>query len=203
MEQIETRDFTHAFNMPVSDEKREAFVRSICVPYKLIMVSGFSGTGKSTFLRYLKPDKNMTLSLWSRDIVMDSLFPDRNRIDKFYNYLSGLENKIIPELLDQLYRQVAVEGWYRTKRERGRYVTWAQAAKAKSAILVFDGPVDRIIQRCARSQRFMLKGRDLEFFIEQKMQTHVWPTHDEGFNDIIYINTFGKEGEEWLADRLR
>lgn len=200
METIEPREFSEAYNFPRQEDKREAFVTNLIQPFKLVLLMGLSSTGKSTFLSYCKPKSNWTLSVWNRDVVLDQLFPSGNRIEKFYNYVDKFEKKALPEILEQNYRQLIVEGWMRMESRRTRYLSYAPSQK--TACVVFDGPPELIAQRCVESGEFPQDDFDLKEMIKEKHETIQWPTFEEGFNKIIYINTFEAEGHKYLQNRL-
>lgn len=201
MESIEPREFSGAYSLPNKEKKRRLFIKNLLEDYKLVLLMGFSGTGKTTFLKSCTPPKpKWTQTKWNRDPIMNQLFPDGNRIDKFHNYIQTFEKNIIPKLLDRDYRQVVIENWGRFPKSRGHFYHLAE--DYPTACFVFDGPDDRIIQRCKDGNKFDKSGKDLELWLQNKINAIEWPTFDEGWDDIIYINTFGQAGNEYLKERL-
>lgn len=201
---IEYRDFSHALNLEDGEDKlNHKIAKHILSRHKFVLLMGFSETGKSTFMKYAKPRKNWNLSTWNRDNIMRPLFPDGNRIEKFYNYVDRFEDKALFEILQQPYRQLIVEGWNRMESRRRRYLGLAQQAGAEAACVVFDGPVERIIERCKESDKFGISGFELETFVKEKLESTKWPTFDEGWDKIYYLNTFGEEGAKYLSSILR
>lgn len=201
METIETRDYTSAYKLPNTMKQRRSFIRNLIDGYKFVLLMGFSGTGKTTFLESCEPPQpNWTQSKWNRDPIMDQLFPNGKRIEKFHNYAQQFEKNVIPKLLDQERRQVVVENWARFPKSRAHFYHLADTYP--TALFVFDGPDERIIERCKKSGKFDKEGKDLEMWLQQKLDAITWPTFDEGWDDIVYISTFGEAGVEYFKERL-
>lgn len=203
---IELRQFTDALNFPEDENKRSRFVETIISPFKFVLVMGLSGTGKSTFLSHYRGKKNWTHTLWNRDTIFDMMWNDGTRVDNFYGKIDKFEADILPELFVQPYHHVIVESWARMQSVRKRYMSYFPKGIGQSAILVFDGPPELIIKRNlekGNDVKFNKSPEDLKLFLKLKHETTQWPTFQEGYDRIYYINTFGKAGEEYLLQRLR
>jgi predicted kinase len=202
IETIDQRENTKAFTAPNNEEAQERMAQRLLAPYKFVMFMGLSGTGKSTFLEAYEPRPNWTLTKWNRDTIMDMIFTDGTRVDKYYNYLDQYEKKQFSELFHREHHQIVVEGWNRMPSRRKKYLSYMPKGGGRSAIFVFDGPTDRIIKRNQVSGRLNLGQDEIPLFLKDKHASTVWPTFDEGWTHIFYINTFGCQGAEYLRERL-
>lgn len=200
---IPYRDCTNAFNLP-PEEKMTAFVSSLLNKYKLTVTVGISGTGKTSFLNHFQPSPNWTRTLWERDKIFELLFNDGRRPESYYGSIDKFENDILPKVIIEDYHRVIVSGWNRMPRSRARYLSHIPKGLGRTCCLVFDGPIDRIVERNIEHnlERFGRSKEDLSWFLRQQHSTIQWPTHSEGFTDIIYINTFGEEGAEYLSEQF-
>lgn len=202
LETIDQRENTKAFTLPDGPEAQKAMTRRLLSPYKFVMLMGLSGTGKSTFLESYEARPHWTLTKWNRDTIMDMLFTDGTRVEKYYNYLDQYEEKQFTELFHRENHQIVVEGWNRMASRRRKYLSYMPEGSGRSAIFVFDGPIDRIIKRNQVSGRLNLGQDEVPLFLKDKHTSTKWPTFDEGWTHIFYINTFGSQGVEYLRERL-
>lgn len=199
---IPYRDFTNAFAVP--DDKLTRFVSALLSKYKLTVTVGISGTGKSTFLNHFESGPNWTHTIWERDKILEMLFSDGRRPDNFYGYLDRFEADILPPTLLIDYHRLIVSGWNRMPRSRARYLSYLPKGLGRTCCLVFDGPIDLIIERNLKHNldRFGRGKEDLALFLRQQYLNIQWPKFSEGFHDIFYINTFGAAGEKYLSEIL-
>jgi hypothetical protein len=205
-ELIEPRDFTHAYSAPsLDDPRRESFIQNLLAPYKMIIAIGLSCTGKSTLINEYKGKPNHTLTRWNRDTVIGMLDSHGRRSGELYGSLDKFEDSVFPRLLEDNYHQAIIETWGRFPRSRARYSNYVVPMTGKVACLVFDGPIDLIIERniaAKNDEKYNRTPEDLEMYLRQAYDDFRWPKHNEGFDDIIYINTFEEAGEEYLKLRL-
>lgn len=198
---IEPRLCSGAFNLPEDNEKAAGLVSNLLRPYSFAMVMGLSCTGKTALLRLYKPLPNWTVTRWDRDVIMNMIFPDGFRDDKYYSYINSLESDVLPELSLRDQHQTLVKGWNRTAPGRRRYLSYAKVGKR--ACIVMDGPTEELVKRAKAKNVFpRMTDAEVELFIEQKHASTVWPNFGEGWTDIFYVNTFGKDGVDYLNERL-
>jgi predicted kinase len=202
LETIEQRENTKAFNLADDPKKLEVQVKRLLQPYRFVLLMGLSGTGKSTFMDAYKGRKNWSLTKWKRDTIMDMLFTDGTRVEKYYNYLDQYEKKQFTELFHREHHQIVIEGWNRMRGRRTKYLSYMPSGSGRSAVFVFDGPTKAIINRNLVNDRLNLGQEEIPIFLKNKHSSTVWPTFDEGWNHIFYINTFGSRGEGYLRERL-
>jgi adenylate kinase len=202
---IESRQHTRAFDLPEEPEKIPLFVNNLFQDFKLILIMGISGTGKSTLLSHYKGLPSWTYTLWNRDTIFKMLWNDGSRDESFYKKIDKFESDVFPELILRPYHQVIVESWARLPNVRARYLTYLPKGMGRSQIVVMDGPVDKIVERniqVKNHEKFLKDEVDLKFFLEEKYHTTHWPKFSEGWDVITYINTFGEVGREHLLARL-
>lgn len=199
---METREATRAFTLPDHPEKKKEFVNMIMKPYRLVLLMGLSSTGKSSFLNAYEGRPGWSLTRWNRDNIIDMFFDDGTRVEKFYNYVDELEGKLFPKLFVRECHQVAVEGWNRLPNSRSRYMNYMPQRMGRKAVFVFDGPIEEIIKRNQLRGSLDLSDEELPLFLQEQHEGIVWPTFDEGWNDIFYINTFGGRGATYLKERV-
>lgn len=202
IETFEQRENSKAFTLSDDLNTRRAQAEKLCAPFEFILLMGLSGTGKTSFLDACRPKPNWSMTKWQRDRIVDMFFTDERRVEKYYNYVDSFEADILPELHSRENHQVIVEGWNRMPGKRRRYLNYLPKGAGRSAVFVFDGPTDRIIRRNEVSGRLNLGKEELPIFLKDKHTSTVWPTFDEGWSHIIYINTFGGRGEEYMREHL-
>jgi len=201
-EEAELRECSELYNMPEEPANKTILANHLMAPYRFVMIMGLSSTGKSTFLDAYTGRKGWGLTKWNRDNVMDMVFQDGTRVDKFYGYLAEFEGRLFDKLFVRERHQVVVEGWNTLPRLRRRYLNYMPETIGRSAIFVFDGPVEEIIKRNVASNKINLSRQELPLFLKNRYNSIVWPTFSEGWNDIYYINTFGARGTTYLKDKL-
>jgi hypothetical protein len=205
IQSFESRQFTNAFDFPESEKERKHFVHKILEPFKFVLIMGLSGSGKSTFLTYYQGRPNWSHTLWNRDTIFDMMWNDGTRLDNFYGKIDKFEADIFPELFDKPYHNVIIEGWNRMRSGRKKYLSMLPQGYNNVAVLVFDGPLDLMMERNIAKGNHLKYGKseeDLRFFLRDRQDSTQWPVFSEGWSKIYYINTFGQAGAEYLLPRL-
>lgn len=208
------RDYNKKFNWPTKiprslrdtditlDEVQEKFVRKLIEPFRYVFLIGLSCTGKSTFLSKCTPRPNWTLTKWDRDNIWSMIFQDNRRVDKYYNYMDQFEEKLFSRLFDREKHQIVVEGWMSTKGKRTRYASFMPKNLGRIGVFVFDGPTEEIVERAKSKDVLDLPEDEVGLFLKSKKEDFEWPSHDEGFHSIYYINTFGQTGARYFREVL-
>lgn len=201
-QEIEMRDATSAYNLPDDPKNQRILANNIIAPYRFVMLMGLSSCGKSTFLNAYTGRKGWSLTKWNRDNIFDMVFQDGTRVDKYYGYVTELESKLFPELYIRERHQIVVEGWNRKLQGRKRYLNYITKGMGRTAVIVFDGPIEKIVNRNLASGHVNLSGQELPIFLKDQHRGIQWPKFEEGWDSIYYINSFGAPGTTYLKDRL-
>lgn len=212
--EVNTRDCDKQFNWPtkvprsLSDtdltvkDVQKKFVNSLIEPFRYVLLIGLSCTGKSTFLSMCEPRPNWTITTWDRDHLWSMIFQDNRRVDKYYNYMDQFEEKLFTDLFHRDKHQIIVEGWMSTKGKRTRYLSHMPENLGRTAAFIFDGPTDDIIERVKEKQVLNMPDDEVGLFLKNKKEDFEWPSHDEDFHSIYYINTFGTKGAQYFQKIL-
>lgn len=210
--QVENRDYDSVFNWPSKSnvsgktdkqkrEQVEKYRKIICNKLmgasRLVFFIGLSCTGKTTIMNFYNGRENWSVTKWDRDNIMDMLF-DQRYVPKFYGDIKSFEDEVFPKLFERNQHQVLIEGWFRTKQERSRVLNYMPENLGRTCAIVLDGPPDRIAERCIKEGALDKPDSEVKNFIKTRHNNYQWPTYDEGFDMIYYLNTFGKIGEDYL-----
>lgn len=115
--------------------------------------------------------------------------------DERYNAaIARLESELLPSLCQREHHQVIVDGYNRTRRGRAHYLSCFPKGLGRSAIIVMDGPVESIARRYIGQTKYSAHPDEAVSHLAEMQQATVWPTMSEGWDDIIYLNSFGEEG---------
>jgi hypothetical protein len=201
-ETFEPREHSKAFNMPDTPAKVKSFASHILKHFRLVVVMGLSCTGKSTLVNAYGGRPGWTMTKWNRDQIWDMMFPDGRRVDKYYNKIDKFEKDLFPELLAREKHQIITEGWNRLPRSRTLYRQKMGDLVGRKAVVVFDGPIDAIIARNMAAQRLDMPDEEMRVFLKKQHEGIVWPSFDEGWDSILYVNTFGEKGTDYLTKYL-
>jgi len=90
-----------------------------------------------------------------------------------------------------------MEGYFRMRSNRRKALSYNESC-GPSCILVFDGPIRKIEERGMEGYENMLSA-EWEDYLEHMRNTFDWPKFSEGWDDIIYVNTFGEDGIKWFS----
>lgn len=200
---IKPRECTKSFEVGSEIDSSVELSTALLKDYRYVVAVGLPCTGKSRFLNAYEPANN-TFTVWNREYIFDMLFVRGERDEKLNTHIARLETDLVPDLLLREKHQVFIDGYNRMPSGRSFYMNLDQGL-GKTAALVFDGPEELIIERmCTTAKYYTWKSRqELELEIQHMKETTVWPTLSEGFDDIIYVNTFGMRGREYLKPRLK
>jgi len=202
---VDAVEATEGYSLP-DPEKIGKFLTQLLKPYKYILAIGISGTGKSSTLDHYKGRPNGSLTRWNRDLIWDMIDNSGAREDSMWGDLDNLERSIFPKILMKPESQLIVENWGRTRHGRKKYYELMHKGLGNTLCLVFDGPIDLIIERNIQVGNHIKFGKsedDLRMYLKDLYNGFKWPTFGEGWTSIIYLNTFGKDGEDYLSRRLR
>lgn len=168
--------------------------------YKFILAVGAHCTGKTQLLGEFIEEPNWTNTKWSRQPILEMLFSDGVVDPKFFSHIAAFEQSFMPDLTNRTLHRIIVESWGTAPSTRRKWLDLV--GNAKTCCLVFDGPTDMIASRALSQNRLNLDKVEMKHFIEEQKLKTTWPTFEEGWNDIIYVNTFGERGIEYLTGKV-
>lgn len=197
-----TRPCSDLFNFPKDSRRQNQFLRTLLGNSQYICICGVSGVGK-TYLTQHYSRSSGTLSKWRRDVIFKMLWHEGQYDPKFNNYIKEFEAKAFQKIMESSTHQLIYETWGRTKTSRNSFFTKNQMDLFDSICIVLDGPVDKIFERNEGKKLPFLLEEERKEFLEVQQKNFLWPSFEEGWKKIYYINTFGKEGESYLKERLR
>lgn len=191
-----TRYCTHTIDW---DDNIAKSFSSIFHKYKLILVCGVIGSGKSHFIKSVREGPLYTKGYWSAQIILENMFPNMNNFDQtIFEYIRKSEEILIPAALNTERHQLFVEGWYRMPSQRAKLRAYTQAA---TLCVVLDGPTEAIAHRAIHGHHKEIYTEDeLNLLIAQQKATFHWPKKSEGFDQVIYVNTFQEEGRKYFVE---
>lgn len=165
--------------------------------HKLILVIGPMGAGKTHFIKSVREGPLYTKGYWSSQIILDNVFPSMDNFEtSLWNSIRSVESIIIPQALNTERHQMFVEGWYRMPSQRSKIRSYSPAS---TICVVVDGPTDAIALRASQAAyNGFYAIEELAVKIADQKATFQWPTKNEKFDQIIYVNTFGEEGRQYL-----
>lgn len=208
-EELESREYDRKFNWPDEpigelslEETRAVFTRNLIQPFRYVFLIGLSCTGKSSFMEAYPGRRNWTVTKWDRDQIMDMIFDDGRRVDKYHQYCDALEKRLFKDLFERTKHQILIESWMSTKGTRTKYMNYMPSNIGRVCAVVFDGPTDKIVERVKENGVIDKPEKEIGMFIEEKHKAFEWPEHDEGINKIFYINTFGAKGTQYFSEVL-
>jgi len=203
VETIPAREYSAAYTINNQDRNYRDFATEVLKDYKYVITVGLPCTGKSSFLSAYK-NLNGNHTQWCREQIFDMLFMNEGRDEKYNSYIDGLEHDMIPNLLIREHHQVFIDTYGRMKRARSRLLSLKPKGLGKTLALCFDGPNELILDRMIRTEKYSkgMSEADMRLTLDKQSKTAVWPKFSEDFDSIIYINTFGEEGTEYLQYRL-
>ncbi len=166
--------------------------------FRCVAACGMPGAGKTFFLDTMYCDHDR-ITRWNRNDLYRSMFG--GFIDhSFTPDIERFESLIFDKLLTKHEHPIAFEGWLtsRTAREKllKKFGAWS------SLLVVFVGPLDILIPRVMKSNQTVWTKKEVKVQMRILEQGFQYPTQREGWNYIIYLNTCGEDGSEFLMDLL-
>lgn len=182
-----------------NDEQRKTLYNYLSQISNNILICGPSYTGKSYFLdRFNTPNRNVIK--WDRERLLSALTGNRDIKGNIFSIMEDFENKMIYEIREKFPYDLLV------KTTTGNsFSSRSRAMKPEgSTLLVFTGPEDLIVQRKLNDKQYMLNKTEAEIVTNTQLSllTFSPPRFGEGWRKIIYVNTFGDRGEEYLIDTV-
>jgi hypothetical protein len=202
---VDIVESTEAYNLPKDKQHAGIFLTRLLKPYKYVLAIGISGTGKSSTLDMYKGQFDKPLTRWNRDVLWDMIDPTGGRDDDLWGDIDNFERAVFPKIFRKHDSQVVIENWGRTSQGRKKYLNLMERGLGNTLCLVFDGPIDLIVQRNIASKNHEKFGKsedDLELYLRQLYQDFKWPRFREGWTSIIYLNTFGEEGASYMSRKV-
>lgn len=175
----------------------------------IVLAMGYSCVGKtSTLSAAIETYETRPVIFWSRESILKMIYANRPVL---HDSIHGVIQKAEKEIISYQYSRVTgsrlvLDGWYRMPS--GRRAAHSYLGKYNTGVpttcLVFDAPTHLICERMRMDPRYdHMIDAEIELEVKEKLSTTVWPSKKEGWNQIIYINTFGQEGIEYLQNTLR
>lgn len=181
----------------LGDKYFEGLASQLLQSYKLIVLVGLPCTGKTTLVNAAEVEGCLTH--WNRQTIFEMLFRGGERDEKYNTDIAEFEGELIPKLIMREHHTVVIDGYNRMPTARRRQLGFVPSGLGRTAAICFDGPPQEIVARMLTDERYShMSGFEIEEWVKQMHQTTVWPTYDEGFNDIWYVNTFGESGLKML-----
>ncbi len=177
--------------------------------FHMVLAMGYSCTGKtSTLNAAIDGFDSRPVIFWNREPILKMLYANRTVI---HDSIHGVIEKAESDIINYQYARttgsrLVLDGWYRmpSRRRAAHNYLGQYNAAIPTACLVFDAPQHLICERMRIDPRYdHMIDAEIELDVAEKISTTQWPTHKEGWNKIIYVNTFGNEGIRYLQTTLR
>lgn len=169
------------------------------LPYSFISVTGLHLTGKSYFINAFRKyayNKNEEVFVFDRHIMAQMIFNSKNISPKMHNTLNECEKRVVGDLYAQYQNECRVIVKSSTTRKN-----YGAIYGVRSLCLVFDAPIEQQIDRGAGDPYFGdMMEEDVELILLKQRGRMVWPKFNEGWDDIIYVNTCGSLGASLFDD---
>ena len=197
---LPVRECTDVFDFTDLTQEAMAWkINNMFGDFKILLVMGLAKSGKSTLMAAIEPiDEMRTVAKWSRAPIMQML----GKYEPKYNHqIQKMEDELFPDFIRKDWSVLCIESFGRRVSERKRIIKLASSYPC--AVVVLDGqPVDlahrlKVAIRLGDESWGMIEEEADQWMKDQWLST-VWPTFEEGWKSIFYVNTFGKEGNEWL-----
>ena len=204
---MDYRECNDAYNINADYRNVKSIVSEIIKEAGFVSFVGPNCTGKSRMKAYVRKMlelRGCSVTDWDRDSLYNLLIANGDFPQSLHNVVYQFEMQVF----EKLYRvypdhTVLYEGTGIRPRWRPNYgLTFGK----KSVCLVFDGPLKSIVDRFEKSDDYYWKDyksrEDFSLDVNSQQLRYQWPTSKEGWDRIYYINTFGEEGENYLAPLL-
>jgi hypothetical protein len=177
--------------------------------YHMTLAMGYSCVGKTKSLEAaIEGYDSRPVIFWNREPILKMIYANRTVVhDSIHGVIEKAESDIINyQFARTTGSRLVLDGWYRMpSRRRNTHNYLGQYNSAiPTACLVFDGPQHLICERMRADIRYEhMIDSEIELEVAEKISSTQWPSKKEGWNRIIYVNTFGQEGIEYLQNTLR
>jgi len=165
-------------------------VANVLSTYDLVCCAGLPYTGKTTAMTLISSLDNNPIR-WSREAIMRQLFTG----DFDLTYL-GIINKAEQDLFKKAIKdgrkKFYYEGWLTTRRARRRVLN--MFGGKKTCLLLFDAPVKPLVNRIVDEEAYGWVAYEALNRIARTRSQFEWPTKTEGWDTVVYVNTFGQPG---------
>lgn len=167
--------------------------------YKILLIMGLAKSGKSTLMGAIQPmDLMRVVGKWSRTPIMNMLGKYE---PKYNNPIQRLEDELFKDFIRRDWSVLCIESFGRRISDRKRIINLASAYPC--AVVVLDGQPTWLAQRlkvCINSgdNAWDMLDTEVDTWMRDQFFSTTWPTFDEGWKSIFYVNTFGEEGNAWL-----
>ena len=198
------RPCNDAFDLTdVSGDRLVSFIRSTLPSSKVFLFMGLPKTGKTTFMNaYEVVDSHRTIGRWDRRNIFDMV---GGYDEKFLKHIDGFELSLLNDFLVKEWSILCYEAIARRVTDRRRILKLANHYQATA--IVFDGPPELISERLRKAilsgERWGITADEADSWILDQWFSSVWPTFEEGWHSIYYVNTFGLAGKKWLSMTTR
>lgn len=166
-----------------------------------VLIVGPTMSGKSTLLAQLPHTiADRPIVKWDAGLVLEHVFGRKLLDERLLGRLKRIENDVVGASRDMYHNTIVVKtaiGLNSTLRSR-------ETASPQSTILIVTiGPPEGLYERLMAYEPFTSYHTMSEAQVaSQAAEIFALPKRNEKFAKIIYINTFGQEGVEWLSKKI-
>jgi Cdc6-like AAA superfamily ATPase len=164
-----------------------------------VLICGLPKTGKTTFLKRM-PYDHRNIIKWDRGELVESVYGGRNLNPKLFPIIEKFEKEFLTKLEEENPYDLQV----RTVTGNSFASRQRILEPKQTILLVFDGPDHLITKRKLNDPLYMLTRTEVQVEMETALGRSNFsaPTFHEEWKRIIYVNTFGEEGEEFLLNTV-
>lgn len=169
--------------------------------FDTVLIAGPAMTGKSTMLAELKHRiGDRPIVKWDVGMMLEHIFGRKMVDERLLGRLKRIENEVVlasREMYHDTLLVKAIYGLNSTLRSR------ETVDRGTTLMIVTIGPPEGIYERLVAYEPYATYHTESEARVASSMaETFALPKRNEGFAKIIYINTFGQDGVEWLSKRI-
>jgi len=167
--------------------------------YKILLIMGLAKSGKTTLMSAIEPiDAMRIMGKWSRSTVINML----GKYEPKYNGpMQRLEDELFADFIRKDWSVLCIESFGRKLSDRKRILKIASAFPC--AVVVLDGQPTWLANRLKTSinagdNSWGMLDSEVSLWMRDQWFSTSWPTFEEGWKSIFYVNTFGEAGNDWL-----
>lgn len=169
--------------------------------FDTVLIAGPAMTGKSTMLQELEHRiGDRPVVKWDAGMVLEHTFGRKMIDERLLGRLKRIENDVVMASREMYHDTLLVKAIYglnSTLRSR------ETVRRGSTLMIVSIGPPEGIYERLVAYKPYALYHTESEARVASTMaETFALPTRNEGFAKIVYINSFGDDGVEWLSKRI-